>query len=105
MATRNMADRIGHGHDAQSECQRHADKPDPDLREGRGNDRAAASRKGKPESADDLRDVFFAVHLMSPSVVSIRQTANGSAAIAARIGLDHWRRRNAAERYIQTEEF
>ena len=66
MAARDMADRISHGHDAQTERQRHADQPDPHLREGRGYHCAAASGKGEPKGANELGRVFFAVHLMSP---------------------------------------
>ena len=68
MAAGNMADRIGHGYDAQAERQRHADQADTDLRKAGGDDRAAASRKSEPERADRFSGIFFGIHNRLPHV-------------------------------------
>jgi hypothetical protein len=45
VASGDVTDRIGHGEHGQAECERNADEPDPDLREFRSKNRAAASPK------------------------------------------------------------
>ena len=59
MAAGNMADGIGHRHDAQPERQRHADQSDADLRKRRGDHRAAAARESQPERPDRLGGIFL----------------------------------------------
>jgi hypothetical protein len=74
MAAGDVADRIGHGHDAQAECQRHTDQADTDLRKTGGDDRAAASRKSEPERADRLGGIFLRIHILPPLSVLSRWT-------------------------------
>jgi hypothetical protein len=69
MATRHMADRVGHRDHAQAERERHADQADADLRKARGDDGAAATGKSEPKGSDGLSGVFFAVHWSPPRVV------------------------------------
>src|SRR5882724_173569 len=57
MATRHMADRIGHRDHAQAEGERHADQADTDLWKARGDDGAAATRKSQPKGSDCLSGV------------------------------------------------
>jgi hypothetical protein len=52
-----------HGHDAQSECQRHADQTDADLRKTGGDDRAAASGKCEPERAGIASRIWLHISL------------------------------------------
>ena len=61
MAAGDMADRIGHGDDAQPERQRHADQADADLRKAGGDHRAAASRKCEPKRADRFGSIFLRI--------------------------------------------
>src|SRR5271155_245405 len=49
MAAGDVTDRIGHGHDAQPECERYPKKANTDLRKAGGNHGAPASGKGQPE--------------------------------------------------------
>jgi hypothetical protein len=69
MAAGDVADRIGHGHDAQAERQRHADQADTDLRKTGSDDRAAASRKSEPKRADRFGGIFFGIHTRLPHVL------------------------------------
>jgi hypothetical protein len=42
-----MADSVGHGEHGQAECKRHTEKTDPEIREARGDDGAAAAAEGE----------------------------------------------------------
>ena len=55
-----MSDRIGHRHHGEAEGERDAEKSDPQLRIGGGNDRAAAAPKYKPKSTEKFRDCTLA---------------------------------------------
>ena len=55
-----MSDRIGHRHHGEAEGERDAEKTDPQLRIGGGNDRAAAAAKGQPKSTEKFRDCTLA---------------------------------------------
>ena len=71
MAAGDVADRIGHGHDAQAERQGHADQADTDLRKTGGDDRAAASRKSEPKRADRFGGIFFGIHYSPPACFAL----------------------------------
>src|SRR3546814_16346698 len=54
VTARNMADRIGHGHDGQTESERNAQHSYADIRKGGGEPRHAAAAPNAPQRADDL---------------------------------------------------
>ncbi|CAD5301347.1 hypothetical protein BOSE62_70081 [Bosea sp. 62] len=66
MTAGDMADRIGHGDDGQTERERYTKQPDADLRKARRDHGAAAAGEGQPEGTDHLCDIVSRAHLDSP---------------------------------------
>src|SRR3546814_16220365 len=54
-----MADRIGHGHDGQTESERNAQQSYADIGKGGGEKREAAAAENEPERADELGQPLF----------------------------------------------
>ena len=59
MTARDMADRIGHRHDGQSESQRNADQANADFGEFGGQHGTAAPAQNEPEGPEKLGSEFF----------------------------------------------
>src|SRR4051812_45247248 len=85
MAAGYMTDRIGHGHDAQSEGERYAEQADPHLRKPGGDDGASASRKRQPERADRLGGIFLCVHVEPPRMLMRAYLMSRPAGVCGRI--------------------
>src|SRR5262245_61981122 len=62
MASRNVADRIGHGQEREAEGQRNTEKADADLWKARGDDRASTTPERQPESTDRLANIGSVIH-------------------------------------------
>src|SRR5690606_34238133 len=66
MTARNMADRIGHGHDRQTESKRDSEQSDTDIGKCGGEDRAAAAAENEPERADELGQTLLDIRHDDP---------------------------------------
>src|SRR3546814_15201336 len=65
MAPRDMADRIDHGHDGQTERQSDAEEADPAVGKARRDHRAAAAADNQPEGADELGQTLLHIAPMT----------------------------------------
>jgi len=62
MASRNVADRIGHGHHGEAESERNAEKADADLRKAGGDDRTSTAPERQPKGTDRLGNIGSVIH-------------------------------------------
>src|SRR3546814_15405365 len=66
VTARNMADRIGHVHDGQTESERTAQQSYADIGKGGGENRAAAAAENEPERADELGQTLLDIRHDAP---------------------------------------
>ncbi len=66
VTARNMADRIGHGDDRQTESESDAEQSDADIGKGGGQNRATAAAEHKPECADEFGQTLLDIRHDDP---------------------------------------